>query len=275
MTTPATRLVGLLGHPVAHSASPELMSAAAAAAGVDLAYVAFDVRPHDLPAAVAGLRALGAVGVNVTVPHKQEALRLADRASPAAEATGAANTLCFDDVGVVAENTDVGGLGDVLDGLALEDGAPVLLLGAGGAARAAAWALGSRGHEVEVLARRAAPAAEVAALVELAGGRPGAVTRPTLLVNATPLGLHGEALPERLMEVGRGQIALDLTYAAEPSPFLEAAAARGAVALDGRGMLVGQACRAFTLWTGAPASAHDLRRVLDGVLADRRALKSA
>lgn len=269
-TTPRTRLIGLLGHPVAHSASPQLMSSAAAAAGLDLAYLAFDVAGEKLGAAVAGLAALGALGVNVTVPHKQAALALADSASRGAAATGAANTLVFSSDGIAAENTDVGGLGDVLDGLDLPGNAEVLLFGAGGAARAAAWALGARGLQVEVLARRAVPAAAVAELVERAGGRARDVADPVLVVNATPLGLHGEALPERLMRLGAGATALDLTYGPEPSPFLAAAAARGARALDGRGMLVGQAVRAFHAWTGHTPSSAALHAVLDEVLERRR-----
>lgn len=252
--TAARRLVALLGHPVAHSVSPQIHTAAFAAAGVDAAYLAFDVAPEHLGAAVAGLAALGALGANVTVPHKPAALALADEVRPEAAEVGAANTLSFSDGRLVADNTDAPGLVEVLRGEAgLRDGESVLLFGAGGAAAAAAVALGRCRAVVEVVARRVDAAEEVAARVESAGGRIDTVAAPRLVLNASSLGLHGEPLPERCMHLGAGQVALDLVYGPAPTPFLAAADAGGATAVDGVGLLVAQAALSFERWTGRPA----------------------
>lgn len=250
----ARRLVALLGHPVAHSVSPQIHSAAFAATGIDAAYLAFDVASGDVPAAVAGLGALGALGANVTVPHKPAALALADEVRPEAAQVGAANTLWWRDGRLVADNTDAPGLVEVLRAdTGVSAGDRVLLFGAGGAAAAAAVALGRCGAVVEVVARRTDAAAEVARRVEVAGGRAATVAEPHVVVNASSLGLHGERLPERCMHLRAGQVALDLVYGPEPTPFLAAAAAGGAAAVDGVGLLVAQAALSFERWTGLTA----------------------
>lgn len=250
-----TRLACVLGHPVRHSASPQIHTAAFAAVGLDVVYLAFDVAPSDLPAAVAGLRALDAVGVNLTVPHKEAALDLLDVRSAEVDRIGAANTLWWEDGRLHGDNTDATGLAPVLrHDCGLEHGDPVVLFGAGGAARAAAVALGRAGARVEVVARRPEAAAAVAALVSASGGSVApAGTRPRVVVNATPLGLAGEALPERFMQLDADQVALDLLYGPHDTPFLAAARERGARAVDGLGMLVGQAAGSFERWTGVPA----------------------
>jgi len=246
----ATRLLALLGWPVAHSLSPQLHAAAIADAGLDLAYLAFGVPPEALEAAVAGLGALGALGANVTVPHKSAVLALADEVAPDAAAVGAANTLTWRDGRLVADNTDLPGLQVVLADLGVEAGDGVVLCGAGGAARAAAVALGRAGTRVEVVGRRPEAVTGVQEVLVAAGGSAGPVARPRLLVNATPLGLHGEAPPARLLALGPGQIALDLVYGREPTPFVRAARAAGATAADGLGLLVAQAALSFAIWTG-------------------------
>jgi len=258
-----TRLVYLLGHPVAHSVSPQIHAAAFAAAGIDAVYLACDVAETQFAAAVTGLRALGALGANVTVPYKRTVLNLVDELTPEAQAVGAVNTLWFRDERLLGDNTDASGLGDVLDTIGLQSGEQVLLLGAGGAARAAAVALGRRRASVEVVARREQAAAEVAALATGAGATSTVVAHPRLVVNATPLGLHGESLPQRFMDLSAGQVALDLVYAATATPFVAAARAAGAQALDGRGMLVAQAARSFQRWTGRMPS----RAVMDAAAA--------
>jgi len=256
----ATRLLALLGHPVAHSISPQIHAAAIAACGLDLVYLAFDVETEALPRAVAGLGALGALGANVTVPHKRAALELADERSAEAVAVGAANTLWWRDGRLVADNTDAPGLQRVLaDDAGLRRGDGAVLLGAGGAALAAAVALGRAGATVEVVARRAEAAAEVERRIMAEGGTVGAVPEPRLVLNATPLGLHGEALPERFLRLGPGQVALDLVYRSEPTPFLRSAEAGGALAVDGLGLLVAQAALSFELWTGCPAPRAAMR----------------
>lgn len=259
-TTARTRLVCLLGHPVGHSVSPQIHSAAFAAAGVDAVYLALDVDPPDLAAVVAGLRTVGFLGANLTVPHKQAGAALADEATREAEAVGAVNTLYWSGDRLVADNTDAAGLHTVLEqDLGLGAGVAAVLVGAGGAARAAAVALGRLGARVEVVARREHAALEVAALARRMGADVGAVPEPRLVVNATPLGLHGEALPERFMRLSSGQVALDLVYGPTDTPFLAAARAGGADAHDGLGMLVAQAAGSFERWTGVTAPLPQMR----------------
>ncbi len=264
-----TRLVALLGHPVGHSASPAMHAAAFAAADVDAAYLAFDVDPAGLADAVTGLRALGALGANVTVPHKTAALELVDRVTDEARGIGAANTLFWEGHALVADNTDAAGLSQVLDEeIGLQRATPTVIVGAGGAARAAAVALGRARARVRVHARRAQPARTVRDLAVAHGADHLDTDAPvTLVVNATPLGLRGESLPEQFMHLGPQHIALDLVYGAEPTPFLVAARNGGALAVDGRGMLLGQAIHAFERWTGQPAPREAMRSALDHALA--------
>lgn len=273
-TTARTRLVCLLGQPVAHSVSPQIHSAAFAAAGVDAVYVAVEVAPARLRAALDGLGALGALGANVTVPHKVAAAGLAARRTSECTAVGAANTLWWEDGRLVADNTDAGALSDVLrDEVALPAGASALLFGAGGAARAAAVALGRARARVRVRARRPEAAAEVEALARACGAGETGDEPWDLVVNATPLGLHGEPLPDELMRLGPGQTALDLVYGAAPTPFLEAAAAGGAAAVDGLPMLVAQAAGAFTRWTGLEAPRAEMRAAARAALGDQEAAR--
>jgi shikimate dehydrogenase len=251
----ATRVVALLGHPVAHSVSPQLHNAAFAAAGVDAVYVALDVAVDAVERAVAGLAALDFLGANVTVPHKQQVYALVQRRTPTAEACGAGNTLFFDDEGALTlDNTDVEGLRQVLaDDIGLAAGEQAVVFGAGGAARAAAVALGQLGAAVDFVGRRDAAVAAVRELALEAGAAVGAEGSPRVVVNATPLGLHGESLPDQFLHLTPEQTALDLVYGAVDTPFLAAARAAGAAAFDGRGMLVRQAALAFQRWTGVPA----------------------
>jgi shikimate dehydrogenase len=216
-------------------------------------YVAADVHPDDLPGAVAGLRALGFLGANVTVPHKRAVRDLVGGVSAEAEAVGAVNTLHWREGRLLGDNTDARGLEwSLREEVGLRPGEQVLVFGAGGAARAAAVALGRLGAAVRVRARRPAAAAEIDELARAHGAVDGDPReRPGLVVNATPLGLHGEALPDDLMALEPGQVALDLIY--RPTPFLATATERGARAVDGLGMLVGQAAASFERWTGVDA----------------------
>lgn len=250
----STRVVALFGHPVAHSVSPQMHNAAFAASGIDAVYVAFDVAVEAVEDAVAAVAALGLLGANVTLPHKRAVYLAVPRRTEAADACEAANTLFWDDADLVADNTDVEGLHSVLvDDVGLTGGEAVVLFGAGGAARAAAVALGRVGATVDVVARKAAAATEIGALAAAAGAELAEVGEPRLVINATPLGLEAETLPERFMHLRSGQTALDLVYGRADTPFLAAARSGGAQALDGRGMLLGQAAAAFARWTGAPA----------------------
>lgn len=259
-TDASTRLIGLLGHPIAHSFSPTLHSAAIEATGFNAVYLAFDVPPHHLGAALDGLVAMNALGANLTIPHKAAGLAYAQRATQEADFIGAANTLFWDDGVLVADNTDAAGLSAVLtNDCGVGSGDAVLIFGAGGAARAAAVALGRLGASVRVRARRTDAAADVEALAQAAGGGGPTTSEPRVVVNATPLGRHGERLPEDLMGLGPGRVALDLNYGLA-SPFLSEARMAGGRAVDGLGMLIGQAEASFARWSG--------ERPPDGVMRD-------
>lgn len=265
--TAATRLVALLGHPVAHSISPQIHNAAFQAAGIDAVYVALDVDPDRIDAALDGLQAIGFFGANVTVPHKRAVYLRIPRRAHDAEVSGAANTLFWDGETLAADNTDVQALRDVLAGdVGLTGGEGVVLFGTGGAARAAAVALGQLGVTVEVVGRREESINEIRGVATTAGAVSAYVAEPKLVINATPVGLHGEALPDRFLALGPGQIALDLVYGPSDTPFLAAARAQGAQALDGRGMLVAQAAAAFERWTGVPAPRDVMTKAAEAAL---------
>jgi shikimate dehydrogenase len=258
-------LAGVLGFPVAHSRSPAMMNAAFAELGLDWRYVRLPVPPERFAETVRALPGSGYRGANVTIPHKVAAHALADRLSEAASAIGAANTLAFEDDLVVADNTDAAGL---LDALGEPVPATALVLGAGGAGRAAVWALRRAGAEVAVWNRTADRAEALAA--EL-GARN--VRRPEpaeLVVNATSVGMPGVAGGAEATEVlGLAEleppaVLVDLVYGAEPTRLARWAAARGARVVDGLEILVRQGARSLERWTGRPAPLEVMRRAAGG-----------
>jgi len=263
-----TRL-GVLGWPVAHSRSPAMHNAALAALGMsDWRYQRLPVPPHLFAQSTRALGAAGFLGANVTIPHKHAALELADEASPAARAIGAANTLTFRGDGTIAaENTDAPGLIEALG--SSPRGMRALVLGAGGSARAVVWALLAEGaREVSIWNRTAARAE---ALANDLGAR--AVAHPVaadLLVNCTSVGLEGHsgasgversATEDRALnqlgltgdQVGEYSNVIDLVYHSQPTALLAAAGARGARTVDGLQVLVAQGALSFELWTGRDA----------------------
>lgn len=272
--TATTRLVALLGWPARYSRSPAIHNAAFRHEGIDLAYVAMPCQDDALTSVVACLRAIGAVGANVTVPHKQTVMDLVDDLTDEARAVGAVNTLALVDDRVIGDNTDAAGLDDdwrrVLPPATL--GEPVCVLGTGGGARAVILAAGRSGAEVVVVGRRKAAVVDIVS--ELgdhvpAGLRGAQVDHPEasaavsasgLVVNATPMGMQGERLPDAFMSLRSGQVAYDLIYEPRLTPFLAAARREGAHAFDGLGMLIGQAARAFTVWTGRRAPVEVMER---------------
>jgi shikimate dehydrogenase len=219
----STGLVALLGHPVAHSLSPRMQNAAFAARGLDLAYVALDVPPERLEEAVRGLAALGAVGANVTAPHKLAVAQLTRSELPSV------NTLVFRDGRIEAHSTDAA----VLAGLR---GERPVIVGAGGAAAAFAAALPHARH----FSRR--------------GEWPPRVEDADLVVNATPV------KDEVLVRLGRGQTLVDLPY--PDSATAAAAREAGAIVFDGLDVLVAQGAASFELWTGLPAPVEAMRAAI-------------
>jgi shikimate dehydrogenase len=244
------RLV-LLGDPVAHSRSPAIQQAALAAAGIEGSYEARRVDTIGVYRACAELRSGFLRGANVTMPHKRVAAAAADRLTAVAGRCGAVNTLVGEAGEVVGDNTDAGGLLLARDRAGIAPGLPVLVLGGGGAAAAALVAFA--GSDLAVTTRRAGAGEALAASLGVAArgiawGRP----RPgALVVNATPLGMHGEPLPPGLVEEAAGLI--DLPYGAGPTPATVAARGGGLPVADGLDHLVAQAALSFELWTGVEA----------------------
>lgn len=268
----ATRVAAVLGYPVRHSRSPALHNAAFAAAGIDARFVAFEVAPADLGAAVAGMRAMGFLGASITVPHKQAVMACCDRIDPVAEAIGAVNCLAFDGADLVGHNTDAGGFADSVAELGVSvAGASVVLLGSGGASRALAAGLAEAG------ATRIVVAARTPANADWAGRYAGTVAWTEaalapllaacdLLVDCTPVGLKADGdgnypAPVDVTATRSDCVVASLVYHRKPA-LLAAAAACGRTTLDGAGMLVYQGARAFSLWTGQAAPVQDMWRAM-------------
>ncbi len=262
MISGTTALFGVVGHPVAHSLSPAMHNAAFAALGLNAAYVALPVPSDRLEEALRGAHALGFQGLSVTVPHKKRTAALCLGLDGTAEACGAVNTLRRTSRGWEGYNTDAPACRALMVAAGLTKGSRALLLGAGGAAHGAAWALLSAGVEVAVAARRT-PEAEALCL-RMARAFPGARVEPapwaeammwseaaSTIVNATSIGLdgNGDALPT--LHLHPGQVAVDFVYG--DTPFARRAAAEGAKVVTGEEILLGQGTLAFTLWTGKPA----------------------
>ena len=263
-----TRLTGILGWPVDHSLSPAMHNAAFEALGMNWTYLAFAVAPERVHEAIRGLAAAGCSGLNVTIPHKQAVLEACSAVSPAVEAIGAANTLIPDGAGGFrADNTDAEGFLRALDEAVEGDvaGKRVLLIGAGGAGRAVAFAVRSRGGHLLVANRTAARAAELGEPVPFeAGAINAAAAEAALVVNASSLGMGAAEVPLELplAGIGPGQVVNDLVYRPGGTPWLAAAAARGARTVDGLGMLLYQGAAAFERWTGVDAPIAEMRAAL-------------
>ncbi|MFB6273106.1 MAG: shikimate dehydrogenase [Salinibacter sp.] len=269
-----TQVVTLLGHPVEHSLSPRIHNAAFRAQGVNAVYVATPVPPDEVEPAVDGLRALGCLGANVTVPHKEPVQPFLDDVTERAAAVGAVNTIVREERAagpdrLRGDNTDVEGFLTPLDDRVGDplDGAPMVVFGAGGAARAVVYGLLAqyRPERLTIVARRpkqaellakdfaeqdATDALTVSTFEEAAL----AVQRSRLLVNATPLGMapnHRQQTPwANAEDFGPNHAVYDLVYTPEETRLLKDAAAQGATTIGGLDMLVEQAATAYQQWTG-------------------------
>ena len=255
----ATRVAAVIGSPVAHSRSPAIHNAAFAALGLDWVYVAFDVAPGRGGDAVGAMRSLGLGGLSVTMPHKADVARAVDGLAPAAAALGAVNTVVrAADGRLIGHSTDGDGFVDSLRAGGIDPaGMRVTVLGAGGAARSVVVALAAAGaRDVAVVNRTTGRAAEVAALAVGVGrlGTAADVASADLVVNATSVGMGADgSLPVDPTMLSARQVVADLVYQPLDTPLLRAARAAGAVAVGGLGMLVHQAGRQLTLWTGCEA----------------------
>jgi shikimate dehydrogenase len=257
-------LAGVLGYPVAHSRSPAMHNAAFEALGMapGWRYVALPVSGELFEETVRVLPGSGYRGANVTIPHKHAALALADTRTAAADAIGAANSLTFEDGAIEADNTDAPGflaaLGDDPRGMR------ALVLGAGGAGRAVAWALREAGAEVSVWNRTPERARTLADDLDITRCHLPPATCD-LLVNATSVGLTPRLDEAQTLEalgltsLDPPRIMVDLIYGAEPTPLLEWAARGGSHTVDGLEVLVRQGALSFRRWTGQEAPLDTMR----------------
>jgi shikimate dehydrogenase len=265
-----THRLGVLGWPVAHSLSPAIQNAALAAVGLAdrWRYQLLPVPPEVFDETVRSLPPLGFRGVNVTIPHKSPALALATDASPRASAIGAANTLLFQGDGhILADNTDAPALIAALTQHLEVAGCSALVLGAGGTARAAVWALLDAGAgEVYISNRTPERATELAmAFGERARAvaEAGSVADTDVLINCTSVGLDDtdglEALALSADQLRRHRVVVDFVYRSGGTPLTTAAESVDLPTIDGLELLVGQGAIAFELFTGIPAPVEAMR----------------
>lgn len=260
-----TRIAALIGQPVGHSMSPAIHNAAFREVGLDWRYVAFNVSPQGLEGALRAVSALGLGGLAVTMPHKARVAQLVDEPSVAVRALAACNTVIpLADGRLAGENTDGDGLVDsLLAGQVEVAGRRVVVLGAGGAGRAIAEAIGRTGAGDVAVVNRTVDNAQVAATLAGPAGRVGDLTDVAdadIIINATSVGMGvggGFALDPQLLRVNH--VVVDAVYQPLITPLLGAAAERGCQTFDGLGMLVFQAARQFRLWTGVEAPLATMR----------------
>jgi shikimate dehydrogenase len=241
----------VVGDPIAHSRSPAIQNAALAHLSIDAEYVAIRVPFDDFGSVVDALRSGRLAGVNVTMPHKLHAYDAVDLRTDRAERVGAVNTIIMDGRFLAGYNTDVTGVTHAVGRLGLPPDTPALVLGTGGAARAAVVAL--EGHPTSVSGRSDAKAIDMIkrAAVSCDVIRWGAAVPGAIVVNATPIGTDGDSLPDGIVEVASG--VLDMVYGHGPTPAERVARRLGIPVADGLDMLVGQAAEAFERFTGRPA----------------------
>jgi shikimate dehydrogenase len=262
--------LAVVGYPVSHSRSPAMHNAALAELGLagSWSYEAIEVAPEHFADLVRSLADDGFAGVNVTVPHKLAALALADSASEAAREIGAANTLSISRAGIAAENTDAGGLLAALG--EPQAGRRALVLGAGGSARAAAWALRNAGAEVYVWNRTASRAEALAAELEVAVAATASADYD-LVINATTIGLEQaslrppepgdlKALPFDADSIDATQTVVDLVYGPHETALSAHARASGARLIDGLDVLVHQGAASLRIWTGLDPPLGTMRK---------------
>ena len=278
MTTGAARVAGVTGWPVKHSLSPRLHGFWLSKLGIDGIYAPFPIEPANFDTAVRGLRDAGVRGLNVTVPHKRAAFELADHLDDAARLIGAVNTLVFHEDGIIeGRNTDAPGfMANLLQHGVDPTVGPALVIGAGGAARAAVHGLLEAGAPRILLSNRSAGRAED--LIRDAGdarlGMAESISEKQILagtrlvVNTTSLGMGGKGCPELdLSALPPDAVVHDIVYTPLETPFLAAARARGLKTADGLGMLLHQAAPAFEAFFGASAGVDsELRKHLLEVL---------
>lgn len=261
-----TALCGIFLHPAGHTRSPAMHNAAYAALGIDAVYLAFDVAPAQLGAAIAGARAIGVRQLAISIPHKQAVIAHLDRVDDTARAIGAVNTVTRVGSELVGSNTDWLGIARALEREAQLAGKLAVVLGAGGTARAALYALRERGARAIVLNRTPGKAEALAA--ELGAERAGpleelAAIPHDVLINTTSVGLRSEASPVAAEALRAGSVVLDAVYDPLETRLLRDARALGAKGVSGKWMLVEQAREQLRLWCGHDIDASVMAEAFD------------
>ena len=283
VVTGKTAVYGIFGNPVEHSLSPLMHNAAFAHCAIDAIYVPFHVTADALTGAVASLRALDIKGINVTIPHKETIIPLLDHVDPTARQIGAVNTVMNSNGRLIGYNTDSSGfIRSANQELGFSPpGKQVLLLGAGGACRAAVQALLAAGVQQITVANRNLHRAvdlittfqidetqqQLAAVAYGSTEFLQAVSRADLLVNTTSVGLHGEHLNFFPLENIKGSaLIFDMVYSETGTALVRAARLRGVASIDGLSLLAAQGEDAFRIWTGERLPAGFMRQKLNEYL---------
>ncbi|MBM3897152.1 MAG: shikimate dehydrogenase [Thaumarchaeota archaeon] len=262
----STRLCCLIGYPVKQSPSPAIHNAAFQHLKINAVYMSFAIPENDLVRAVEGLRAIGLLGANVTMPHKEAVMKLLDDADDWAKRIGAVNTIVNRNGKLTGYNTDADGFENPLKRRVKLGKMDAAIIGAGGAAKACAFALGKGGcKEMLILNRTISRAQSLVAAVKKEFGTKvsakelnqkslrDAIARHNLIVNATPLGMHEGWFKMSLDKLQKGTIAYDLVYRPIETEFLKELGKLGADCIEGYEMLVEQAALSFEIWTGKKA----------------------
>ncbi len=275
-----TKIVGIIGAPIEHSRSPQIHNAAITALSLDYVYVPFHVQPDNLGAAIEGFKAASVVGINVTIPHKQNVIPYLDEISREATLIGAVNTLIFKDGAISGENTDAPGFLQAMqeEGLDVPQGGSAVIIGAGGSARAVVVALALAGVRTICITNRTVSRA-VALATDLSEKTdasiygiglddpklPNTVGASQLIVNtaSTSMDVSHPLLidPEWLAPQS---IVYDIVYTPPETRLLQAAAEKGCHTIGGLGMLVHQGAIAFERWTGVNPPVETMRQALQG-----------
>jgi len=259
-----TRIYGIIGCPVEHSFSPLMQNAAFDALKIDARYLAFSVKPEQIPQAIAGIRALNIHGVNVTVPHKSSVISCLDEISPLTQLIGAVNTIKNVRGRLIGTNTDVSGFIRSLETLNFSPKhKSIALLGAGGSARAVLAGLADAGASCIFIHNRTVGRAE-SLVTEFSQKFPDTQLKSVsvktiletpldLLVNTTTVGMETDVSPLDLSQCRKIKHLADLIYSPPQTRLLKQAEELGIPAINGMGMLLYQGCDAFTFWTAQPA----------------------
>ncbi len=277
----STRVVGIIGYPVKHSLSPVMHNAAFAECNLDYVYLPFTVTPEKLEDAVSGLRALGVIGFNVTIPHKTAIIQYLDRLDQSAEDAGAVNTVLIKDGHLIGYNTDGDGLVySLAEDLDFNPGAGIIVVvGAGGAARGAVAALCREAAQRIFIINRSYEKA-IALKAEMSRRYPTVcietieneelmkkvLPETSLLINTTSVGMNGDNIDFlNLTHLSKSAKVYDMVYSPAITPLIHEASGMGLMVSNGLGMLASQGERAFTIWTGLKPPRGLMKRVLEGI----------